>query len=281
MYKLEKIQWQSGDSIEQQRFREILLRLREGENSLDDWKQLTTRFEENLNRIERERFSDAVFILTKWIDVDKINVTMLRDLSRPVTKIITVHTGGQEAKRANSDIAKGLEGQLLLAKGSRVMLTANIWTEAGLVNGSMGIVHDIIFEQAPPSLPAAVFIEFDAYKGPTITTSEGNKVVLIVPIKRSWEGKNGPCSRIQVPICLAWAITVHKSQGLTLEKTKIDFGSKEFAAGLSFVTLSRARSLNDIYLKPFTFDRLERIKNCRRLQERKEEEKRLLSMVPI
>ncbi len=82
-------------------------------------------------------------------------------------------------------------------------------------------------------------------------------------------------------ICLAWVITVHKSQGLTLEKTKIDLGSKEFAAGLSFVTLSRARSLNDIYLKPFTFDRLERIKNCRRLQERKEEEKRLLSMVPI
>jgi len=185
VYKLEKIQRQSGDSIEQQRFREILLRLREGENSLDDWKQLTTRFEENLNRIERERFSDAVFILTKWIDVDKINVTMLRDLSRPVAKIIAVHTGGQEAKHANSDIAKGLEGQLLLAKGSRVMLTANIWTEAGLVNGSMGIVHDIIFEQASPSLPAAVFIEFDAYKGPTITTSEGNKVVLIVPIKRS------------------------------------------------------------------------------------------------
>ncbi len=81
VYKLEKIQRQSGDSIEQQRFREILLRLREGENSLDDWKQLTTRFEENLNRIERERFSDAVFILTKWIDVDKINVTMLRDLA--------------------------------------------------------------------------------------------------------------------------------------------------------------------------------------------------------
>ncbi len=38
VYKLEKIQRQSGDSIEQQRFRKILLRLREGENSLDDWK---------------------------------------------------------------------------------------------------------------------------------------------------------------------------------------------------------------------------------------------------
>ena len=47
-------------------------------------------------------------------------------------------------------------------KGARVMLTANIWTEAGLVNGSMGTIQDIIFEgQGPPSLPAAVLIKFD------------------------------------------------------------------------------------------------------------------------
>ena len=77
-----------------------------------------------------------------------------------------------------------------------------------------------------------------------------------------------------------WAITVHKSQGLTLKKVKIDLGDKEFAAGLSFVALSRARSLNDIYFKQFTFERLERIKNCKRLQERKKEEERLLSMIP-
>jgi ATP-dependent exoDNAse (exonuclease V) alpha subunit len=74
-----------------------------------------------------------------------------------------IHTGGWDAKRANSDVAKGLKNQLLLAKGSRVMLTANIWTGVELVNGSMGIVHDIIFEeQGSPSLPAAVFIKFDA-----------------------------------------------------------------------------------------------------------------------
>jgi hypothetical protein len=106
-------------------------------------------------------------------------------------------------------------------------------------------------------------------------------MVLIVPIKRSWEGKNGLCSRIQVPICLAWAITVHKSQGLTLKKARIDLRSKEFTAGLLFITLSQVRSLNDICLKQFTFSRLECIKNCKRLQERKEEEKRLLSMIPI
>ena len=138
----------------------------------------------------------------------------------------------------------------------------------------MGIVYDILFEeQGPLALPTAVFIKFEKYYGPTITTTEGDKVVPIAPIKRSWEDKNGTtCSRLQVPICLAWAITVHKSQGLTLEKAKIDIGNKEFAAGLTFVALLRVRSLNDICLKQFTFDRIQRIKHCRRLQERKVEE---------
>ena len=87
-------------------------------------------------------------------------------------------------------------------------------------------------------------------------------------------------SRLQIPLYLAWAVTVHKSQGLTLKKAKIDIGSKEFAVGLTFVMISRAHSLNDIYLKPFSLDRLQHIKNCKRLQERKEEEERLRSIIP-
>jgi len=85
-----------------------------------------------------------------------------------------------------------------------------------------------------------VFIKFDNYHGPTIKSAEGDEVVPIPSIKRTWENKNGTtCSRLQLPIRLAWAITVHKSQGLTLEKAQIDIGNKEFAAGLTFVALSR------------------------------------------
>ena len=54
------------------------------------------------------------------------------------------------------------------------------------------------------SLPTAVFVKFDHYEGPTITTTEGINVVPIAPIKRTWEGKSGRvCSRFQVPLYLA------------------------------------------------------------------------------
>src|SRR5688572_8894754 len=112
----------------------------------------------------------------------------------------------------------------------------------------MRIVQDILFErQGLPALFTAVFVKFEKYNKLTIRDSEGNEVVLIVPIRCSWEDKNGTtCFRFQIPLCLAWAITVHKSQGLTLKKTKIDLGSKEFAVGLMFIAMLQAYSLNDI-----------------------------------
>ena len=60
----------------------------------------------------------------------------------------------------------------------------------------------------------------------------------------------------------------------------IDLGKKEFAAGLSFVALSQVRTLRNILFSPFSFERLQRLKTCKRLKERIDEEKRLLSMSP-
>ncbi len=64
------------------------------------------------------------------------------------------------------------------------MLTANLWTEVRLVNGSIGTIQDLLFkeDQEPPSLPIAVLIFFDNYTGPTISNLEGERVVPIAPI---------------------------------------------------------------------------------------------------
>ncbi len=87
---------------------------------------LTTRIEDKLSRTERDKFSDATFILTKWVDVNTININELRSLNVSVVKICATHTGGNEANRADSDVAHGLEVQLLLTRGAHIMLTANL-----------------------------------------------------------------------------------------------------------------------------------------------------------
>jgi len=106
------------------------------------------------------------------------------------------------------------------------MLTVNLWVATGLVNGAMGTVTDILFKEKleQTALPTVVLVAFDNYSGPTLTNLEGIPVIPIIPIRRIWDGKSGTCFRLQIPLSLAWAITAHKSQGLTLSKAAIDRG---------------------------------------------------------
>ena len=115
------------------------------------------------------------------------------------------------------------------------MLTANLWVDMGLVNGAMGTVVTICYRlnEAPPNPPIAVTIRFDAYRGPTL--SDGT--VPITPLRRTWFTPGGSCSHLQLPLKLAWTVTIHKAQGLTLDKVVIDI-DKEFSAGLTFVACS-------------------------------------------
>ena len=84
--------------------------------------------------------------------------------------------------------------------------------------------------------------KFDTYSGPTL--HDGS--VPIVPLRRTWSHHGSTCSRQQLPLRLAWAITIHKAQGLTLDKVVINVGKKEFYASLTFVACSRVRHLSDL-----------------------------------
>ena len=116
---------------------------------------------------------------------------------------------------------------------------------------------------------------FDAYSGPTL--SDGT--VPIYPLRRTCSMTDANSTRLQLPLKLAWAITIHKAQGLTLDSVVVDVGKKEFSSGLSFVACSRVRTVTHLLLHPpFSFQHLANLSKIRRLQERKLEDHRPSTM---
>ena len=130
------------------------------------------------------------------------------------------------------------EENVTLKIGSQVMCTINFDQENCIINGSQGKV-----------------IGFNHKKEP-IVKFEHNQI--IIPIsKHTWYNEQfddyGLC---QLPLILSWAITIHKSQGITLESANINIGSNIFEYGQSYVALSRVKSLNGLYLKNIDFSKI-------------------------
>ena len=204
----------------------------------------------------------------KWKVHDKLHAS-----GQPVAMLKAVHNG-PGAFKATSEEAGGLDPVICIAQDAKVMLCANLWVDVGLVNGARGTIVAICYENghSPPDLPVAVMVRFDCYSGPTL--SDGS--VPICPLRRTWFASNNQCSRLQVPLKLAWAVTIHKSQGMTLDKAVIDVGRKEFSSGLTFVACSRVRRLCDLlFVPPFPFQRVANLSKSNRLKDRLQEDVRL------
>ena len=130
-----------------------------------------------------------------------------------------------------------IEQVLVLKIGARVMLRVNLDIENGLVNGTVGEMvkvskdYQIItvnFAGTEVEIEPFVF-EDEEY--------EENKIVYR--------------TRIQFPLCLAWATSIHKSQSLTFQKIEVDIGNSIFSPGQSYVALSRCKSLQGLTLTSF------------------------------
>ena len=260
-------------SPHQENFRGMLLRLRNGESTEDDWQQFLTRDLAFFSAQDLDNFNIKLAFGNEA--VAEHNFSKLSQGQYPLMTIKARHNLTAAARLAPEDFC-GLEPVLHLAKGAPVLLTKNLWVQRGLCNGSIGTVEHVIFAENdhPPSLPLAVLVKFDTYTGPSFSPKFMN-CVPITPFIANADGNDESLERQQLPLKLCYAMTIHKSQGLTLHKATVDLGKNEAVAGLAYVALSRVCQLQDLAVVPMSYERLTAIKRHKSFHYRIDKEKRL------
>jgi ATP-dependent DNA helicase PIF1 len=138
---------------------------------------------------------------------------------------ITEKTAVEEADKTGQ-----YDPELRLRLGAQVMITANLDLAKGIVNGTRGVIEEITKDSA-------------------VVRLRNGKRITVKP--RVFETAHSRIGRQQLPLVPAWAVTIHKSQGQTLDCAEIDLGERVFADGQAYVALSRVKSLDGLFLRTF------------------------------
>lgn len=192
-----------------------------------DWKSLEIR---------------PTLLFSRKAAVDQVNVSNLKKLKgdRHTYKVKTVTSGDHVIDLDRPEVKFAVDKldrdapyipELTLAVGAQVMLLTNLLQEKGLVNGSRGVVID--FGKTVEAYPIVKFrngIELE-----------------IIPAEWGCDDFE-TVKRQQVPLALAYAVTIHKAQGATLDCALIDIGRDTFECGQAYVALSRVKSLDSLYI---------------------------------
>jgi ATP-dependent DNA helicase PIF1 len=182
-------------------------------------------------------------LFTRRAEVDNINERNLKALGTDKrlfkAEIVFAPIEGTKGLTKDSpDVKRVVEkmdrdgpymGELYLAVGAQVMLLTNMDFDTGLVNGSRGVVTG-----------------FESSGAPLVQFMKGTPI----PVPAcSWESTEiEGLARKQIPLKLAYAITIHKAQGATLDCALIDIGTSTFECGQAYVALSRVKNLESLYV---------------------------------
>ncbi|MFW1806434.1 AAA family ATPase [Acinetobacter ursingii] len=199
-------------------------------------------------------------LYTHNMDVDNINFQHLNEIEHEGHQFNAVLDGNEKLLETLKSSVRAPE-ELMLKKHAKVMFVKNNF-DMGYINGSLGEV--IGFEE-------------DDEHGilPKVKMTDGT-TLLVEPETWSIENEAGKsiASFQQIPLRLAWAITIHKSQGMTLEAAEINL-SHTFEKGQGYVALSRLKSLTGLRLLGFNEQALEldslALKADKRFQELSQE----------
>ena len=200
----------------------------------------------------REPHQDCVNLFSTNDESDHHNRCMMAKIHAQIHPFRCVDSGDE---RAITSVTAPRE--LFLKAGAQVMCLKNISGAAGcLVNGSVGKVVDVrVRVSEPERITAYIDVEFTDYGDEsdnahkfmhsfvTGCTQENEFSVI--------QKEKVVATRYQIPLRLAWAVSIHKSQGATFDRACIDL-SRTFECGQAYVALSRVRTLAGMYIKNLT-----------------------------
>lgn len=228
LFMLQKIYRQ-----EEEKFTSLLRDMRHGKLSRSSIKLLKSR----ILPVPSDEVRPTI-LTTHNHKAESINKLELEKLPG-TTHIYTMRGEGNEAKLAFLKKNCLSPEQLFLKAGAQVMMLKNTLQKEGIINGSLGVIQAF----TDGGFPIVRFVNGKTHViEPEEWLVEEYDAELQTMVKRA--------RIIQIPLMLAWAITVHKSQGMTLDTVECDLGSA-FEEGQVYVALSRVKTLDGLYLRSF------------------------------
>ena len=229
---------------------DFLSRIRLGEQTHEDIQKLWKRQEAYTKAIETKQFEKEEIKPTKIYslrkDVEKENNDELAKLPGKISyykakdsfipkkyKREAASRDSESEKQYSTYMDTTVAQMLILKPDCQVMLTSNLDLDNGLCNGSRGVVKECF--------PDGVQILF-----------KNGQNLKILNQEYKYSDEKMTIKRLQLPLIVAYSLTIHRIQGASLDYCIMDIGSSIFGPAMAYVSLSRVRSLEGIYLISFS-----------------------------